>query len=93
VQKYDAVVLEHLLFGRVLAGQSAPAWDSTIDATYVVAAVGGGTPLGIVTRPMTLDQITHADEVGALLPAHTTAFPPTIAHCVAFVVDPNEDLV
>ena len=35
-------------------------------------------------RPLSIDQITHVDEVGELLPFGSTAFHPPVAHLVAY---------
>jgi hypothetical protein len=47
----------------------------------------------MVMRPLPLEQVMHADEIGALLPFGSTAFQPPLANLIAFVVDADEDLV
>jgi hypothetical protein len=49
--------------------------------------------MGVVQRPLSIDQILHADELGALLPFGSTAFLPEGARLVSYVVDRDEDLV
>jgi len=44
-------------------------------------------------RPLTLDQIIHTDELGAVLPFGSTAFSPPLANLVSLFVNPDEDLV
>jgi hypothetical protein len=89
VQKYEPIVLEHVFFARVAPGTSSV---TEVDATRVFAALDGGAPLGVIRRPMTLDQVLHADEVGQTMPFGSTAFLPSLAHLVAFPIDPDEDL-
>ena len=90
IQKYDPVVVEHLFLGKLAPGLAS---ETTIDPAAVIAAVDSGADLGIVMRPLTVAQITHADELGALLPAGSTTFVPPIARLVGYVVDPDEDVV
>ena len=90
IQKLDPVVVEHMFLARVL--QTA-ASITELDADGVVKAVGNGAAVGMFMRPVPLDQVVHADELGALLPFGSTAFTPPLANLIAFVIDPNEDLV
>jgi uncharacterized protein (DUF1015 family) len=90
VQKFDPVIVEHMFLSRVL---HAAASTTDIDAAGVVQAVANGAAIGMVMRPLPLDQILHADELGALLPLGSTAFTPPLANLLAYVVDPDEDLV
>ena len=90
IQKYDPVVVESLFLRRVL--QTAAA-TTDVDAASVVSAVKAGASIGMIMRPMTLDQIVHTDEVGAVLPFGSTAFLPPLANLVTYVVDLDEDVV
>jgi uncharacterized protein (DUF1015 family) len=90
IQKLDPVVVEHMFLSKVL--QTA-ASTTALDATGVVKAVENGAAVGMVMRPLPLDQVVHADELGALLPFGSTAFLPPLANLIAFVIDPDEDLV
>lgn len=90
LQKYDPVVLEQLFLARCAKGATSV---TELDPAAVHAAVASGAPLGIVMRPLSLEQVVHADELGALLPAGSTAFAPPLANLVAFFVNPDEDLV
>lgn len=90
IQKYDPVVVESLFLRRVL--QTAAA-TTDVDAASIVSAVKGGASVGMIMRPMTLDQIVHTDEVGAVLPFGSTAFHPPLANLVTYVVDLDEDVV
>jgi uncharacterized protein (DUF1015 family) len=90
IQKLDPVVVEHMFLDRVL---HTAASTTELDADGVVKAVANGAAVGMVMRPLPLDQVLHADELGALLPFGSTAFHPPLANLIAFVVDPDEDLV
>ncbi|HTL35694.1 MAG TPA: DUF1015 domain-containing protein [Kofleriaceae bacterium] len=90
IQRYEPVVVEHLFMRRVV--QTVASTTST-DAASVLDAVKDGAAIGVITRPLPLAEVLHADEVGALLPFGSTAFHPPLATMLAFVVDPDEDLV
>jgi uncharacterized protein (DUF1015 family) len=90
IQKLDPVVVEHMFLERVL---HTAASTTELDADGVVRAVANGAAVGMIMRPLPLDQVLHADELGALLPFGSTAFHPPLANLIAFVIDPNEDLV
>jgi len=89
IQRYEPVVFEHLFLRRVLQTVAT----TTVDAAEVLAAVKGGASVGVIMRPVSLDQLLHADEEGALLPFGSTAFHPPLATMMAFVIDPDEDLI
>ena len=90
IQKLDPVIVEHLFFAKVLHTASS---ITELDAAGVVKAVGNGAAVGMIMRPVPLDQVLHADELGALLPFGSTAFYPPLANLISFVIDPDEDLV
>ncbi len=90
IQKLDPVVVEHMFLDRVL---HTAASTTELDADGVIKAVANGAAVGMILRPLPLDQVVHADELGALLPFGSTAFHPPLANLIAFVIDPNEDLV
>jgi uncharacterized protein (DUF1015 family) len=90
LQKLDPVVVEHLFVNRLVPGATSTA---ELDAARVIAAVGAGAELGIIMRPVPLDQILYADELGDLLPVGSTAFTPALNNLVAYVIDRDEDLV
>ncbi len=90
LQKYDPVVLEHMLVGKCAPGATS---TPERDPAAVLAAVTGGAELGVIVRPLTLEQVIHADEVAARLPSGSTAFAPELANLIAFFIDPDEDLV
>jgi hypothetical protein len=90
LQKYDPIVVDQLLVARCMPGASLV---TEPDAAAVHAAIAGGAQAGLLLRPLTLDQVIHADELGARLPAGSTAFAPPLANLVALFVDPDEDLV
>ena len=90
IQKLDPVVVEHMFLAKVL--QTA-ASTTELDAAGVIRAVENGAAVGMVMRPLPLDQVVHADELGALLPFGSTAFLPPLANLIAFVIDADEDVV
>lgn len=91
IQKYEPIVVEQLFLRQLFPDARAEIVD---DPLAVIAAVKGGAPLGLLLRPLTIDQIAHVDDVGALLPAGSTAiYPPIANRLIAYCVDPNEDLV
>lgn len=91
IQRYEPIVVDQLFLRRLLPDATAEIID---DPLAVIAAVKDGAPLGLILRPLTIDQIAHVDDVGALLPPGSTAFYPPIARqLIAYRVDPNEDVV
>jgi hypothetical protein len=91
LQKYDPIVVDGVFVSRCAPGATV---TTELDPAAVRAAIsGGGAAIGLVLRPLTLDQVVHVDELNALLPFGSTAFAPALAHLVAFFVDPDEDLV
>ena len=90
LQKYDAIVIQHLFVPRVVPGAS---WKTTLHAATVHKALEGGAELGVITRPLAIDQIVHVDEIGELLPFGSTGFVPALARMAVYVVDPDEDVV
>jgi hypothetical protein len=90
IQKLDPVIVEHMFLDKVL---HTAASTTELDSDGVVKAVANGAAIGMVMRPLPLDQVVHADELGALLPFGSTAFHPPLANLIAFVIDADEDLV
>jgi uncharacterized protein (DUF1015 family) len=90
LQKYDPIVIEHLFVARLSPGASV---ETTLDPGAVLAALDTGAELGVIARPLTIDQITYVDELGQVLPFGSTAFLPAIANLVIYIVAPEEDLV
>lgn len=91
IQKYDPIVVDQLFLRLMVPDVNAEIAD---DANQVIAAMASGAQLGLLMRPLTIDQIVHADDLGALLPVGSTAFFPSLApHVLGYVVDPNEDVV
>lgn len=90
IQRYEPVVVEHLFIRRVLQTTSA---TTNVDAQAALDAVKSGAALSILMRPLELAQVIHTDEVNALLPFGSTAFLPPLASLLAYIVDPDEDLV
>jgi hypothetical protein len=89
LQKLDPVVVQHMFVDRALPGAQV---TSESDAAAALAAKDCDAVL--ITRPLSVEQIAHVDEVGGLLPAGSTAFHPAMApNLVRMVIDPDEDLV
>lgn len=90
LQKLDPIVVEHLFVERLLPGAQV---TTEVDARRAISALGSGANVALITRPLTVEQIAHVDEVGQLLPAQSTAFhPPIAAGLVSLIIDPDEDL-
>jgi len=90
LQKLDPIVVEHLFVERQLAGAQV---STEVDARRAIAALATGANVALITRPLTVEQIAHVDELGQLLPAQSTAFhPPIAAGLVSLIIDPDEDL-
>ena len=89
IQKYDPVVVDGLFLAKVAPGAHI---DTSLDPEAVIQ-LGDGIALGIVCKPLSIDQITHVDDLGALLPFGSTAIHPRVARMVAYLVDPDEDVV
>jgi len=89
IQKYDPVVVDSLFLAKVAPGAKI---ETVLDPNAVIAG-GKDVELGIVCRPLSIDQIARVDEVGELLPFGSTALHPPVARLVAYQVDPDEDVV
>lgn len=91
IQKLDPVVVDELFIARALAGAEV---TGELDAAAALAQLATGAAVVVITRALTLDQVTHVADLGQALPAGSSAFhPPIIAGLVMHVLDPNEDLV
>jgi uncharacterized protein (DUF1015 family) len=90
LQKYDPIVFEQVFVSRAAPGAKL---ETALDPAAVVRAVGAGAELGAILRPLAIDQVLHADELGQLLPFGSTAFVPTLASLVGYLVDPDDDLI
>lgn len=91
LQKLDPIVIQHLVIDRAFPKAAV---DSTTDAAAALGALDAGADAVLITRPLSVEQIAHVDELGGMLPAGSTAFhPPLARHLVGLVIDPDEDLV
>ncbi|MGE5180521.1 MAG: DUF1015 family protein [Acidobacteriota bacterium] len=90
LQKYDPVVVDQLFLSRVIAGA---AHETTLDHAEALRAVDAGAAAALIVRPLAIDQVLRADELGQLLPFGSTAFVPPLANLVVYVVDPDEDVI
>ena len=90
LQKYDPIVVEHLFAARL---PPAAKTERTLEAAAALGQVAAGAELAILMRPLAIDQVLHADELGEVLPFGSTAFPPALANLVMYLVEPDEDLV
>ena len=88
--KLEPVVAEHMFVGRYLKGAQT---TSERDAATALAALGKGASVALITRPITIEQIAHVDELNQRLPAHSTAIHPAIAQgVVQYAINPDEDV-
>jgi uncharacterized protein (DUF1015 family) len=85
LQRYDPVVLQHLLL-------PATPTETTIDHLVALDAVAKGAAAAVILRPLSLDQLIHADELGQALPPGSAAFPPALESFVSFAIDRDEDV-
>lgn len=91
LQKLDPIVLQHLVLERAFAKTEV---SSDTDAQAALAQLDKGADCAIITRPLSVAEIAHVDELGGMLPVGSTAFhPPLARHLVGLVIDPDEDLV
>jgi hypothetical protein len=88
LQRLDPVVSDALFLERAMPGAKAEPAASAEDA---LAAKADAV---VILRAMTLEQVNHVTELGQVVPAGATAFPPGLApHLITAVIDPDEDLV
>lgn len=90
IQKYDPVVVDQLFLSRVMPGAKS---ETTLDPAVALEAVEGGAELALIVRPLAIDQVLRADELGQLLPFGSTAFVPPLANLVVYPIDPDEDVI
>jgi uncharacterized protein (DUF1015 family) len=88
LQKYDPIVVDNLFVARAFPGAQI-ATDT--DAKRALATAGASAVL--ITRPLTIEQIIHVDELGQMLPPGSTALYPAVANLIGMAIDPDEDLV
>ena len=103
LQKYDPIAVEHMFLGRAIPAPqpslarsiSGPAAQSHTETRVadVLAQVAAGAELGIIMRPLSIEQILHADELGEVIPFGSTAFEPAIANLLVHLAEPDEDVV
>lgn len=88
LQKLDPIVADQLFLDRAMPGATR---DCVAGAEAAVAAKADAV---VILRPLTIEQISHAVELGQVLPAGSTAFhPPLAIGLVSALIDPDEDLV
>lgn len=88
LQKLDPVITDSLFVARTMPGATLETATQLEGATL---AAGDAT---ITMRPLGLEQVSHAIELGQVLPASSTAFLPALAPgLIGAVIDPDEDLV
>ncbi len=93
LQKLDPVVVDGLLIGRAMPGVTM---TTEVDVEKAIGALDDPRRASaiVVMRPLSVEQIAHVDEIGQLLPPHSTAFHPPIAGgLIKMPIDPDEDLV
>jgi len=88
LQKLEPVVADQLFLARAMPGAKL---EFATSAEAALAAKGDAV---VIMRPVSLEQIGHAVELGQVMPAGSTAFHPALAvGLVSAVIDPDEDLV
>ena len=87
LQKYDPIVVDQLFMARCAPGATA------VTELDVVKVMATDADLGLIARPLGVEQILHVDELGQTLPFGSTAFVPPVANLLALPIDPDEDLV
>jgi uncharacterized protein (DUF1015 family) len=85
-QKIDPVIVEDVFLARVVPRTKS---RSVLEPSTVVKAVEDGA-IGVLLRPITLEQMLRADETGDLLPFGSTGFVPALARLVTYLIDPRE---
>ena len=91
LQKLDPIMLQYLVLDRVFAEAEV---TTNTDAQAALAQLEKGADAVVITRPLSVAEIAHVDELGGMLPAGSTAFHPPVANgLVALTIDPDEDLV
>ncbi|HSJ99746.1 MAG TPA: DUF1015 family protein [Kofleriaceae bacterium] len=91
IQRLDPIAIQHMFLERVTPGAQV---TTETDAGAALGSLGAGADAVLVTRPVSIAQITHVDQLGGLLPPGSTAFHPPIAPgLIRMVIDPDEDLV
>jgi uncharacterized protein (DUF1015 family) len=86
--KIDQIVFEDLFLDRVIPGTKA---RSVIEPATVMKAVEDGA-IGVMMRPVRLENVLRADETGKPLPFGSTAFRPVLARLVTYVIDLRDEL-
>lgn len=86
LQKMTPVVVDLVYRPLALADTT---FTTQTDAAKALAADADAV---IVMPRVTLAELIHADELGELLPAHSTAFAPAIDPRIGFAIDPDEDV-
>jgi hypothetical protein len=88
LQKLDPVVVDALFIERMMPGAKV---ETMVGAEDALAAKADAV---VLLRALTIEQINHIADIGAVLPAGSTAFTPRVPPgLVSFVVDQDEDLV
>ena len=91
LQKLEPIVLQYLVIDRAFPKAES---STDTDAQRALAQLEHGADAVAITRPLTVAEIAHVDELGGMLPAGSTAFHPPVANnLVGLVIDPDEDLV
>lgn len=87
LQRLEPVVVQ------LVVEKAFPGAETSTDTDLERALASGGDVV-LITKPLSIEQIAHVDELGGLLPAGSTAFHPAIAkNLIGLVIDPDEDLI
>jgi uncharacterized protein (DUF1015 family) len=93
IQKLDPIAIQYMFLDRVMP-KAQVTTELDAQAALAMLGAGGGADAVLVTRPLSVTQITHVAEQGHFLPPGSTAFHPAIPPgLVSLVIDPDEDLV
>ena len=90
LQKYDPIVLDELFLAKLAPEARRQTMRDPVDA---LATLKTGADMVAILRPLSLDQLLHADELAQPLPFGASAFTPDLARLVTFVIDRDEDLL
>jgi len=90
LQRLDPVIVDHLFTPR-FAKDAKQSTVTSLEAA--LAAVKGGADAVAIMRAVGPEQITHVADVGQTLPAASTAFYPPVLPMVAYVIEPDLDVL
>lgn len=90
LHRLDPVIVDSLFTARFAKDATRSTVTSLDEA---LAAIKGGADAVALMRPVGMDQILHVADVGQTLPTGSTALYPPVLPMVAFVVEPELDVM